>query len=200
MDGFVAAIEQHRDQFYRFVLRNTWDTSAVEDVFASAVLAAFENRHRFTPGTNFRAWMFRILANKCFVANRETLRDGGPLDDDAMEMLPATVSLRYTAILEDPASFLEQCGDEVFLAFRKLSTAQRTCILLKDVEHFSYQEIADILEIPVPTVMTHLGRGRARLRKELLEYARKAGIIRPVLWPPAKGEKMASCATGRLTG
>ena len=81
-------------------------------------------------------------------------------------------------ILKDPKDFLEQCGDEVYQAFRKLSTAQRSCILLKDVERFSYQEIAQTLGIPVATVMTHLARGRTLLRKELMEYAQRMGIVR----------------------
>ncbi len=162
-------------------------------------LAAFENRNRFTPGTNFRAWMFRILANKCFVANRETLRDGGPLDDETVDV-SLLETPQYAAILSDPTSFLEQCGEEVFRAFRKLSTAQRTCILLKDVEGFSYQEIADIVGIPAPTVVTHLGRGRVRLRKELMEYARREGFIRPFPSSVAKAAMGAGCAPGRATG
>jgi RNA polymerase sigma-70 factor (ECF subfamily) len=199
MDGFVAAIEQHRDLFYRFVLRNVWDPSHADDVFASAVLSAFENRHQFVPGTNFRAWMFRVLANKCFVANRETMRESTSAEPDLASALPAPDSPHYAAILEDPAAFLEHCGDEVFRAFRSLSTAQRMCILLKDVDHFSYQEIAEILAIPVATVITHLGRGRARLRAELVEYAQSVGIFRLVPRPVAKGCASAGSRTGRVT-
>ena len=73
-DEFVEKIEKHRDEFFRFILRNVWDSGVAEDVFSTAVLAAYENRQKYTPGTNFRAWMFRIITNKCFVANRETSR------------------------------------------------------------------------------------------------------------------------------
>lgn len=177
MNTMLAEIEKHRDQFYRFVVRNVWDTSMADDVFASAVLAAFENRHKFTPGTNFRAWMFRILVNKCFVANREAKRAFEPLDEEAGEA-SATPTAGHGDLMEDPWVFMEQCGDEVYHALRKLSTAQRSCILLKDVERFSYQEIADVLGIPAATVMTHLARGRARLRQELVDYARRMGIIK----------------------
>jgi len=177
-DAFLAGIEAHKDQFYRFVRRNVWDSSLADDVFASAVLAAYENRHRFEPGTNFRAWMFRILANKCFQANRETARAPESLDDAAPDGAPVEPGPGYGDILADPDKFLEQCGDEVYQAFRSLSTAQRTSILLKDLERFSYREIADILDIPVATVMTHLARGRARLRKELYDYACREGIVR----------------------
>ena len=187
MDSFLTEIERYRNQFFRFILRNLWDPSQADDVFASAVLAAWENRHKFTPGTNFRAWVFRILVNKCFVANRETKRAFEPLDDETAEAVttdwnPARLtdeSVAATGAAGDEAAFLEQCGDEVFKAFQRLSTAQRSCILLKDIEHFSYQEIAEILEIPVGTVMTHLARGRAKLRSDLLTYARKRGIVKP---------------------
>ena len=178
MDDFLASIERYRDQFYRFVFRNVWDSSKADDVFASAVLAAYENREKFTPGTNFRAWMFRILVNKCFVANREVLRAFEPLDEETANLSVADDPGESIDVVRDPIGFLEQCGDEVFHAFRRLSTAQRSCILLKDVERFSYKEIAETLDIPVATVMTHLARGRALLRKQLYEYARKNGIMR----------------------
>lgn len=172
-DEFLDAIEAHRHEFFRFILRNVWDSGLAEDVFSQAVLAAYENRDRYTPGTNFRAWMYRILANKCFVANRETMRGGDALESDATQAADRTPDA-----LDHPDAVLDQCGDEVFRAMRALSTAQRTCLLLRAVERFSYQEIAEILEIPVGTVMTHLARGRKKLREELVEYAHKQGVIR----------------------
>lgn len=178
MDDILSNIQKYRDQFYRFVIRNVWDSAVADDVFASAVLAAYENWNKFTPGTNFRAWMFRILVNKCFVANRETKRMFEPLDDETADTATAENAHGYADTVKDPKDFLEQCGDEVFHAFRRLSTAQRSCILLKDVERFSYQEIADMLGIPAATVMTHLARGRASLRKQLYDYARQRGIVR----------------------
>ncbi len=177
MDEILASIERHKDQFYRFVLRNVWDSSVAEDVFSSAVLAAYENRHKFTPGTNFRAWMFKILVNKCFVANRETGRAFESLDDEVAEQVAVEQSMACVDVVKDPKAFLEQCGDEVYNAFRRLSTAQRSCILLKDVERFSYREIAEILGIPVATVMTHLSRGRSVLRSLLMDYAHRTGIV-----------------------
>ncbi len=173
-DEFLAALETHRDEFYRFIYRNVWDTGAAEDVFSQGVLAAYENRSRFTPGTNFRAWMYRILTNKCYVANRETRRGPEPAEVDVRAAEPDG-PIHFA----DPEAALEQCGDEVFRAMRALSTAQRTCLLLRGVERFSYQEIAEIMEIPVGTVMTHLARGRKRLRLELNGYAAQRGIVKP---------------------
>jgi len=183
-DEFLAALEAHRDEFFRFIYRNVWDTGVAEDVFAQGVLAAYENRDRYAPGTNFRAWMYRILANKCYAANRDTRR-AQEIDD--LEDLPEMrAGGNNAAAFADPETALEHCGDEVFRAMRALSTAQRTCLLLRAVERFSYQEIAGIMEIPVGTVMTHLARGRKRLRAELTGYAAQRGIVHP--FPRARGE------------
>lgn len=179
MDDFIEQIERYRDEFYRYVLRTLWDPGMAEDVFSSAVLAAWENKHKFTPGTNFRAWVYRIITNKCYVANRVTGRTPAPIDDvpeSAFLMLPQDRG--YYDVLEKPGEVMEECGDEVYHAMEKLSPAQRTCLLLRGVEKFSYKEIAEIMEIPVGTVMTHLSRGRAKMRKELLTYAREQGIVR----------------------
>jgi len=178
MDEFIVKIEEHRDQFFRFIRRNVWDTGVAEDVFSQGVLAAYENRAKYTPGSNFRAWMYRILLNKCYVANRETGRAFDSLDHPAAKEAPAEEAVDYGDLLKDPSSFLEDVGDEVYRAFRGLSTAQRTCILLRGVEKFSYQEISEIMEIPVGTVMTHLARGRKKLRGELATYALETGVIR----------------------
>ncbi len=74
--------------------------------------------------------------------------------------------------------FLEDCGDEILRAFRRLSTAERSCFLLLAVERFSYKEIAEIMEMPAGTVMTHLARGRAKLRRDLMDYAVGQGFLR----------------------
>jgi len=177
-DEFLTEITIHKDAFYRFVKRTVWDPEDVDDVFSSAVLAAYENRHKYTTGTNFRAWMFRILLNKCFIANRETSRHPVPLDD-VIEVCNVSVSASRTVdVLDEPMKILDECGDEVYRAFRKLSTAQRACIMLRGIERYSYREIADVLDIPLGTVVTHLARGRAKLRTELWEYASKRGIVR----------------------
>ena len=193
MDEFIEKIEEHRDEFYRFIKRNVWDTGVAEDVFSQGVLAAYENRAKYTPGSNFRAWMYRILLNKCYVANRETGRAFDSLDHPLAKEAAAPVAQRYGDLIRDPKALLEECGDEVYRAFRGLSTAQRSCILLRGIERFSYQEIAEIMEIPVGTVMTHLARGRKKLRGELATYAEETGVIRRfprrrVVEEPATGE------------
>jgi RNA polymerase sigma-70 factor (ECF subfamily) len=178
-NSFVELLDKYRNEFYRYVYRNVWNDSAAEDVFSSAVLAAYRQLDKFQEGTNFRAWMYRILTNKCYVANRETQRSS--IDIDTVdESRFARKSEDMVPRVSDPAEFLSRCGDEVHAALRQLNTSQRSCLLLLTIGRYSYKEIAQILDMPVGTVMTNLARGRARLRRLLGEYARQEGIIEPV--------------------
>ena len=178
MDEFLREIEERKDEFYRYVYRNVWDSSVADDVFSSAVLAAYKSKENFKKGTNFRAWMYRILTNKCFVANREIGRRGENIEDYQDNLVGALKDPNYRKCLEDPDDFLAMCGDEVLMAMKKISIMERSCLLLKTMESFSYKEIAEILEIPFGTVMTHLSRGRAKLRKELVDYAYESGHLK----------------------
>ena len=203
MDDFIEQVERYRDEFYRYTLRTLWDSGMAEDTFSSAVLAAWENQHKFTPGTNFRAWMYRIITNKCYVANRHTGRTPAPIDDvPESAFLSLSEDRGYFDVLERPQEVLEECGEEVHRAMGNLSPAQRKCLLLRGVEKFSYKEIAEIMEIPVGTVMTHLSRGRAKMRKELLVYAQKQGIVRtmPRIIPKHgdEGEVRANVSNGTV--
>lgn len=175
-ETFLGLIERHRHEFYRFVQRNLWNSSEVDDVFSSAVLAAYQGLYKFQEGTNFRAWMFKILINKCFSANREGRR--ASVDIDSIDdYLPAKDESAYQQVLEDPEWFVEEVSDEVIKALSQLRSVERTCFLLLTLSKYSYKEIAQIMDIPVGTVMTHLARGRARMRRSLVNYAQDKGII-----------------------
>ncbi len=175
---FIALVDKHRDEFYRYIMRQTWDRQQADDVFSASVLAAYENLHKFEAGTNFRAWMYRIITNKCFVANRHTSRAMESLDNSTAEAVEQPSADEYGDVLAEPERVMEAVGDEVVEAFKRLSDAERSCILLRGVEKLSYKEIAEVLGIPAGTVMTHLSRGRAKLRKELADYARGHGIVK----------------------
>lgn len=179
MDPFLEQIEARKDEFYRYIYRNVWDTSVAEDVFSSAVLAAYKSKDNFKAGTNFRAWMYRIITNKCFVANREIGRRGESLEEGGEQIHRMAENNDYVKAISSPEEFLSYCGDEVLKAMKKVSAMERSCLLLKTMESFSYKEIAEILEIPFGTVMTHLARGRAKLRKMLLDYAVEEGVVKP---------------------
>jgi RNA polymerase sigma-70 factor (ECF subfamily) len=178
-DEFVALLDRYRAELFRYVARNVWNDSVIEDVFSSAVLAAYKQLDKFEAGTNFRAWMYRIVTNKCYVANREFKRmsiDIESVDESHFAVQPEL----ERRMLDDPEWFLEACSDELHRAMRQLSTNERSCFLLLTIAKCSYKEIAGILEIPVGTVMTHLARGRKRMRRLLAEYAQAGGIIKNV--------------------
>jgi len=123
------------------------------------------------------------------VANRETKRTGENIDDVHDEWGKLSVEHGYGEMIDNPEEFIEQCGDEVYKAMRKLSTSERSCFMLRVIDHLSYQEIADSLSIPFGTVMTHLARGRIKLRRELLEHARQNGIVKRFFTPVSIPEK-----------
>ena len=173
---FTDLIETHRHEVYRYILRNVWNPDVADDVMASAVFAAFRQLSKFQDGTNFKAWIYKILTNKCFVANREIKRSA--IDVESIdEHFFSTDRKAQKIAFEDPENFLDLCGDEVSEALKQLSSAQRSCLLLLTFEKYSYKEIAEIMEMPVGTVMTHLARGRAKLRRVLVEHAVSEGIV-----------------------
>ena len=175
---FVDMLEQHRHEFYGFVRRQVSNLSDTDDVFSAAVLTAYEHRHSFQLGTNFRAWMYKILVNHCFVANRQDRRTGKGLNESELQDLSDDQQQVYSDILADPRVFMMQCGDEVVEALDVLRPIERVCFLLLAAEKYTYQEIAEIVEIPVATVGTYLARGRAKLRTRLTQYAREQGFQR----------------------
>ena len=166
---FLDLIEKYRHEFYRYVHRTVWNASDVEDVFSDAVMAAWRQRERFQVGSNFRAWMYKILTNKAYVANRHTQRNSIDLESINPERFTAP-SENAKRTLEDTEWFLENVDDDLYGAMDKLRPQERACLMLRAIESCTYKEIADVLEIPVGTVMTHLARGRAKARK-LLEVA-----------------------------
>lgn len=173
---FITTVEKHRDEFYRFVRRTLWNSADADDVFSDSVFIAYKNRSSFTEGTNFRAWMFKILLNKCYVANRDTARASVHLDS-VEEWVSTKEEDGYEKMLDDPEWFVDQVEDEVLQAMNKLRTIEKACLLLLTFEKYSYKEISVALEIPVGTVITHLSRGRKRMRKTLLSFARTKGIL-----------------------
>jgi RNA polymerase sigma-70 factor, ECF subfamily len=179
-----AALE-HIDALYRTALRMTRNPSDAEDLVQEAYLRAFRSLHQFTEGTNLRAWLFRILTNTYINEYRRRQRrpSSSSLDDlEEFYLYDHLVDSRVQPPDERPEDVvLERLTvDNVIQAIESLPEEFRQVVLLADVEGFSYREIAEIVDIPVGTVMSRLFRARRRLQRQLYDSAVEVGIIKEV--------------------
>lgn len=175
---FPAAVAENIDALYRGALRMTGSREEAEDLVQEAFLRAYRFRHQFQPGTNFKAWLFKIQTNIFRSRYRKLWNSPQSLEDTEDFYLYQHLG-PDTPPGEDPAAdVLDHLGvEEVRKAIEDLPPVYRAAVLLTDVEGFSYKETADILDIPVGTVMSRLHRGRRRLQKQLYDYAKESGVI-----------------------
>jgi RNA polymerase sigma-70 factor (ECF subfamily) len=180
-DPFETEALSFLDALYRTALRMTRSEAEAEDLVQETYIRAFRFRHQFTPGTNLKAWLFRILTNTFINQYRRKAArpDTTELDDVEESILyrhmrdvsPGSASPDPEAELID-----KTLSSEVKDALEALPEKFRTTLLL-DVEGFSYKEIAEVLDIPIGTVMSRLHRGRKFLQKRLYDLARDRGIV-----------------------
>ena len=154
---FDAAALVHLDELFRVARRVMGDATAAEDVVQETYLKAWQSFDGFEPGTNCRAWLYKILFRTIGSRRRELQREMAMFDDQLFEesRFPAT-----TAVNPVTTHQIQQ-------AFAELPIAFATVIQLVDVEGLSYKEVAEALGIPVGTVMSRLHRGRRQLRQRL---------------------------------
>ena len=159
--GFEELAMPLFDSLYNFASWLVYDKSNVEDLVQETYLKALRGFASFQPGTNFRAWIFRILRNT-FLSSRSTVERRMTVAMDEEEDSPALPTTFST-----PESLLiERCAnDAVRCAIEQLPVIFREVILLCDVEDASYREIAEILSIPIGTVMSRLARARRAVRE-----------------------------------
>jgi len=157
----------HMNDIFRTATRVLGDRGRAEDVVQEVYLQAWKSFNRFESGTNCRAWLFKILFHCVHHHRRKWFRF--PLLKESEEFVEA--NLTYV----EPVP--EHITDEDFLAaLDRVPTDFRAVILLVDVEEFAYREAAQILGIPIGTVMSRLSRGRKILREELAQFADAYGI------------------------
>lgn len=177
----------HLDALYGAALRMTANRQDAEDLVQETYLKAIRNLHRYREDGNCKAWLFRILTNTYIDRYRKARRSPIPVEleeDGSTGMYDRMVGSDGeagppTLDLEDLDDFLGRfVADDVKLALDGLPEIFRTAIALRDIEGFSYQEIADMLAIPVGTVMSRLFRGRRILQDALREYAIREGYVR----------------------
>ena len=167
---------------YSGALRMTRNPADAEDLVQETYLKAYRAFGSFQEGTNLKAWLYRILTNTFINTYRAKKRRPDESDLDEVEDLYLYRRLGGLEAVEAGRSAEDELLDhvtdtEVKEAIESLPEQFRVAVLLADVEGFSYKEIAEILDIPIGTVMSRLHRGRKGLQKRLYEYAVERGLV-----------------------
>jgi RNA polymerase sigma-70 factor (ECF subfamily) len=169
----------HLDALYQTALRLTRNRAEAEDVVQETYLRAFQHFHRFSPGTNCRAWLFTILRN--VFLNRLRRHGHEVLEGDARELEAAPRSLSPAASAggnPEEEFFQTVLHGDVDRALKALPLVYQEAVILADLEGLSYKEVAEVLGCPIGTVMSRLSRGRHLLRQALGQFARERGHVR----------------------
>ena len=188
-DAFETEALGHLDALYRTALRMTRSEADAEDLVQETFIRAFRFRDQFTPGTNMKAWLFRILTNNFINAYRRRSTQPELTEIEGMDESALHRHMTDQRRAEEPERILldSVIDSEVRQALEELPEKFRTVVLL-DVEGFAYKEIAEMLDIPIGTVMSRLHRGRKTLQRRLYDLARDRGIAAARAMPrPVEG-------------
>jgi RNA polymerase sigma-70 factor (ECF subfamily) len=192
---FEAATLPYLDALYNMAYRLTRNPEDAEDLIQETYFKAYKYYDKFAEGTNLKAWLFRIMKNSFINGYRK--RQNQPPESafsDIEESFENLVAEDHGNIKNPEDEILESVLDEdVQEAIDQLRDDYRLVLLLVDLEGFSYKEAAEILEVPVGTVMSRLYRGRRILEQSLLNYARNHGYMRG---EPAKMRSARAPAAG----
>lgn len=166
----------HLDALYRVALRLTGNAADADDLVQETMLKAYRSWEQYQPGTNAKGWLLTILRNSFINEYRRRTRHPETVDVDTIEPFAVFQDIQE----EDPqgAFFDKIVDDEVLRAIDGLPEAFRETVVLSDVEGMTYQEIGQILGIPVGTVKSRLFRARQMLQGKLYEYAVGNGYIK----------------------
>jgi RNA polymerase sigma-70 factor, ECF subfamily len=169
------------DSLYAGALRMTRNPADAEDLVQETMLRAYRSFDRFEPGTNLKAWLFRILTNAYINVYRKRQREPQKVSQDEVEDFDLYQELKdhdpqFSATPE--TIVLDALVDsDITDAIDDLPEQFRLAVVLSDVEGFSYAEMAEIMDVPMGTVMSRLHRGRKALQKRLWDLAKDRGII-----------------------
>lgn len=165
---FEAEAMLHLNDLFRTAKRLTMNETQAEDLVQETFMQAWKSFGQYEPGTNCRAWLYKILFNKFDHHRRKNYTQSKYFQDvDDLVFLNAAYNAPVSEYLTD---------EQVLSALDKLPLHYREVVLLCDVHEFDYKEAAEILQIPIGTVMSRLSRGRMQLRKSLAGVAAEYGI------------------------
>lgn len=170
------------DALYSAALRMTRNSAEAEDLVQETYLKAYRGYGSFQEGTNLKAWLYRILTNTFINSYRAKKRRPDESDLEEVEDLYLYRRLGGLEAAAAGRSAEEEVldsftDDEVKNAVEALPEQFRIAVMLSDVEGFSYKEIAEIMDVPIGTVMSRLHRGRKALQKSLYEFGANRGLV-----------------------
>ena len=177
---FEETIFEYIDSLYSTALRLTRNQQDAEDLVQDACLKAYQYFFRFEKGTNFKAWIFKIMMNTFINKYHKDVRTPPVVQFDKVEYAVEDVlkDENRKTILTDSNLYKSVFDDEIVQAIELMPEDYRVAVLLCDIENFSYKEISDILDVPIGTVMSRISRGRKILQKSLIDYAGREGYLR----------------------
>lgn len=173
---FKNEILPHLDSLYNFALRLANDHNDAEDLVQDTLVKAYRFFDSYEKGTYAKAWLFRILKNSFINRYRKTSKQPDQVDFDEISAFYENIRSEQTDTTDfQEILFREQLDDEVSRALNKLPEDFRTVVLLCDIDGFTYEETANMLDVPIGTIRSRLHRGRSLLRSVLQTYAEKRG-------------------------
>jgi len=167
VEDFETAALPHFDDLYRTAVRVMGDRTEAEDLVQETYLEAWKSFHRFEPGTNCRAWLFKILDHVIHHHRRKWF---------TLKFVKESEELLEDVLTYEPPVPEHVTDEDILAALDKVPEDFREVLLLADVQEFSYKEVSDTLKIPVGTVMSRLSRGRRILRCQLAPLSGSTAI------------------------
>jgi RNA polymerase sigma-70 factor (ECF subfamily) len=182
-EDFTQGVLAQLDSLYRTALRLTHSPQEAEDLVQETMLKAFRFSSQYQPGTNLRAWLFRILNTSAINRFRKQATHPAPSSLPEGEEFYLYNRIRdlsgqeLTKAAEDEV-LSHYLDEDVYKALNDLPVNFRMPVILADIEGMSYKEIAEALQIPIGTVMSRISRARRQLQQSLWNYAREKGYVR----------------------
>ena len=175
---FVAEAIPHMNALYSFARHLTGSNYDADDLVQDTYLKAYRFWDKYEKGTNIRAWLFRIMKNSFINRYRKVTKEPETVGFEDIEEF-YTISREFVGGKDDLEKqiFNNLLEDDVMKAISSLGNDFKTVLILCDIEGYTYEEIAEFLDIPIGTVRSRLHRGRKMLQSKLFKYAKEKGYI-----------------------